>query len=91
MTIALGFGLGVLLAVSYVLLLRWNTRLYTAMGHAGWAVLLHVVRLVALMAVMALLGYLGRQVLLYGLLGFVPTHLALYVWLRRQPDDLTAP
>ncbi len=91
MMIALGFGLGVLLAVSYVLLLRWNTRLYTAMGHAGWAVLLHVVRLVALMAVMALLGYLGRQVLLYGLLGFVPTHLALYVWLRRQPDDLTAP
>jgi hypothetical protein len=40
---------------------------------------------------MALLGYLGKQALLYGLLGFMPTHLALYVWLRRQPDDLAPP
>ena len=64
MTIALGFGLGVLLAVSYVLLLRWNTRLYTATSNAGWAVLLHFARLVALVGVMALLGYFGRQALL---------------------------
>jgi len=91
MTMALGFGLGVLLAASYVLLLRWNTRLYTSQGSPGWAVLLHMLRLVALVGVMALLGYLGRQVLLYGLLGFVPTHLLLYVWLRRQPDDLASP
>ncbi|MBL9040787.1 MAG: hypothetical protein JNM83_04250 [Myxococcales bacterium] len=91
MMVALGFGLGVLLAASYVLLLRWNTRLYTAESGSGWAVLLHFVRLIALVSVMALLGYLGKQVLLYGLLGFVPTHLVLYMWLRRQPDDLTPP
>ncbi len=91
MTTAIGFGLGVTLAASYVLLLRWNTRLYTSTTQTGWAVVLHVARLVMLGLTMALLGYLGKQSLLYGLLGFMPTHLALYVWLRRQPDDLAPP
>ena len=38
-----------------------------------------------------LLGSLGKRCLLYGLLGFVPTHLLLYLWLRRQPDDIAPP
>lgn len=90
MTTAIGFGIGVLLAASYVLLLRWNTRLYSSTTQTIWAVMLHLLRLVMLGSVLTLLGCLGKQALLYGLLGFLPTHLALYVWLRRQPDDLAS-
>ncbi len=90
MTTAIGFGLGALLAASYVLLLRWNTRLYSSTTQTIWAVMLHLLRLVMLGSVLTLLGCLGKQALLYGLLGFLPTHLALYVWLRRQPDDLAS-
>lgn len=88
---ALGFGLGMGLATSYVLLLRLNARLYTHNSGQGLALLLHVGRLVVLVAVMVLLGSLGKRCLLYGLLGFVPTHLLLYLWLRRQPDDIAPP
>lgn len=90
MTTAIGFGLGALLAASYVLLLRWNTRLYSSTTQTIWAVMLHLLRLVMLGSVLTLLGCLGKRALLYGLLGFLPTHLALYVWLRRQPDDLAS-
>ena len=88
---ALGFALGMGLATSYVLLLRLNARLYPQASGQGAALLVHVGRLVILVAVMVLLGSLGKRCLLYGLLGFMPTHLVLYLWLRRQPDDIAPP
>ncbi|HMU40018.1 MAG TPA: hypothetical protein PKE31_13505 [Pseudomonadota bacterium] len=88
---ALGLFLGVGLATSYVLLLRVNTHLYAQAGRQGLALALHVIRLVVLIGVMVLLGMFGKRFLLAGLVGFVPTHLLLYVWLRRQSDDLAAP
>ena len=88
---SLGLFLGAGLAASYVLLLRANTRLYAQTGRAWLAVGLHIARVFLLVFVLIVLGLFGKRFLINGLIGFVPTHLVLYLWLRRQPDDLASP